>query len=165
METGVKPVPSIPFLGVTNDGRVMNLISQKWLSICDNGHGYKQVFVCVKNKRYVRYVHRLVAECYVPNPKHAPEINHKDGDKANNRAENLEWCTSTENKLHALRTGLRPKTTERQRAVARKNGKKSVAYLREGWRRWAQTEDARAQWLKNLGLKARRTNDRQGEGA
>ena len=69
----VKAVPSIPYLGVTRDGRVMNMISGKWLSVCDNGNGYKQVFICVKNRRYMRYVHRLVAECYLPNPNNLPE--------------------------------------------------------------------------------------------
>lgn len=146
----VKAVPSIPFLGVTRDGRVMNMISHRWLSICDNGHGYKQVFVSVKNKRYMRYVHRLVAECYVPNPHNAHEINHKDGDKGNNNADNLEWCTSSENKLHAIRTGLKPPNSEKQRRVASEIGKRTILKAREGWKKWATTELARAQWLKNL---------------
>ena len=146
----VMVVPSIPYLGVTEDGRVMNMISGKWLAICDNGHGYKQVFVCVKNKRYVRYVHRLVAECYVPNPNNAPEINHKDGNKANNAADNLEWCTSRENKLHAISTGLRPRTSERQRKASSITGKRNIRFAHEGWKNWAKTDEARKVWLKNL---------------
>lgn len=145
----IKQVPSIPFLGVTPDGRVMNLISHKWLAVCDNGYGYKQVFVSVRNKRYVRYVHRLVAECYVPNPANAPEINHKNGDKSNNHKENLEWCTRGENVHHAYSTGLRA-TTEKQRQVARENGKRSIPYLRAGWQKWSQTEIAREHWKRNI---------------
>lgn len=143
-------VPSIPFLGVTKDGRVMNMISGKWLSICDNGHGYKQVFICVRNKHYMRYVHRLVAECYLPNPNNLAEVNHKDGNKANNNVDNLEWCTRSENLQHAIRTGLKPPNSERQRKAASEVGKRSIHYARAGWKEWAKTDRAREQWIKNL---------------
>lgn len=146
----IREVPSIPFLGVTPDGRVMNMISHKWLALCDNGHGYKQVFVSVHNKRYMRYVHRLVAECFIPNPNNAPEINHKDGDKSNNTVDNLEWCTRSENAIHAIRTGLKPPNSEKQRRASSETGKRNIHFAREGWKKWAQTEAAREHWMKNL---------------
>lgn len=125
------------------------MISCKWLATCDNGRGYKQVFVFVRNKRYMRYVHRLVAECFVPNPDNAPEVNHKDGDKGNNSFDNLEWCTRSENQRHAIRMGLRH-PSERQRIAASITGKRSIKLAREGWKKWAKTEAAREHWLKNL---------------
>ena len=58
------------------------------------------------NRRTVS-VHRVVAEAFIPNPNNLPCVNHKDGNKDNNCADNLEWCTYSENNYHACRTGLK----------------------------------------------------------
>lgn len=62
------------------------------------------VYVDGKQKQF--YVHRLIAEAFLPNPDNLPEVNHIDGNPANNRVENLRWCTRAENAQHAFRTGL-----------------------------------------------------------
>lgn len=59
--------------------------------------GYKTVPLTKDGKTTTHYVHRLVAEAFIPNPSNLPFINHKDEDKTNNFVENLEWCTEQYN--------------------------------------------------------------------
>ena len=65
-----------------------------------------------------KLIHRLVAEAFIPNPKNLPIVNHKDGNKTNNAAENLEWVSASENSQHAVKTGL-AKPSQHQKDVAR----------------------------------------------
>lgn len=64
---------------------------------------YKKVCLRKSNEAKNVMVHRLVALAFVPNPENKSEINHKDGNKHNNHADNLEWVTRSENLLHAFR--------------------------------------------------------------
>jgi DNA-binding NarL/FixJ family response regulator len=68
--------------------------------------GYWVVVLCDGEKRHTRYLHRLVAEAWVSNPENKPQVNHRDCDKSNNNANNLEWCTTKENQRHASANGL-----------------------------------------------------------
>jgi hypothetical protein len=63
--------------------------------------GYPAVGLHKNDKRERFYVHRLVAEAFIPNPENKPQVNHKDGNKRNPVSSNLEWCTSKENYVHA----------------------------------------------------------------
>ena len=65
-----------------------------------NMHGYAKVELFNNNKRYYKQIHRLVAETFIPNPDNKTQVNHKNGIKTDNRVENLEWCTQSENVKH-----------------------------------------------------------------
>ena len=68
--------------------------------------GYKYVNLRKDGRTHKGYIHRLMAETFIPNPDNKPEVNHENGDKADNRIENLTWNTRVENMAHARRTGL-----------------------------------------------------------
>ena len=150
MPTEWRKSKSCPFFLASPEGGIMVADTGKMARIMDNGHGYKQVQIMRHNKRYTKYVHRLVAECFLSNPESLPEINHKDGNKANNAVGNLEWCNRSQNLKHSYRIGLHPNTTKKQQEAARKNIEKAREKCREGWRKWSKTKEARERWIKNL---------------
>lgn len=102
------------------------------LKACFDGKGnYLHVNLYANGKQTTKNVHRLVAEAFVDNPGNLPEVNHKDEDKCNNAASNLEWCTHIYNnnygeKLGSVRGKKNPmsKFTEEDIEYIRKNSKK-----------------------------------------
>ena len=92
---------------VTEYGNVYNSKTNKVLCWCDNGSGYKLVYLMINGKRKSKLIHRLVAEAFIPNPNNLPQVNHIDGDKSNNHVSNLEWCTCEYNNNHAIQNELR----------------------------------------------------------
>lgn len=103
---------------VSDRGRVYRVDRGHHMAGMCNHDGYRIVTLCKDGKQCKVFVHRLVAAVFVPNPDNKPEVNHKDGNKANNMASNLEWCTRLENVRHACATGLRSKEQYRARALA-----------------------------------------------
>lgn len=71
-----------------------------------NKNGYRQIILCSNNKRKTKLVHRIVAETFIENPNNYPCVNHINGDKQDNRVENLEWCNYSHNTKEAYRLGL-----------------------------------------------------------
>lgn len=72
-----------------------------------NNSGYPHVGLLFEGKRLQKTVHRLVAEAFLPNPHGHAEIDHKNGNKTDNRVENLEWVSRTENQVRAWQSGLK----------------------------------------------------------
>lgn len=84
-----------------NGEKYFQIRNGKLLSIHDDGHGYMHTKLSKNGKRYNVKVHRLVAEAFIPNPTSLREVNHKNGNKKDNRVENLEWVSPSSNCLHA----------------------------------------------------------------
>lgn len=76
----------------------------------NNPNSYISVGLWQNGKCKQRMLHRLVAEAFIPNPENKPFVNHIDGNKRNNKVENLEWVTCKENNEHAFQTRLNPRT-------------------------------------------------------
>lgn len=77
--------------------------------------GYKQIDLRCRGHKH-QFLHKLVALTFCSNPEKHREINHKDGNKLNNAASNLSWCSRKENMEHAARTGLTSKGSHRHNA-------------------------------------------------
>lgn len=85
---------------INTDGCVWSYKSKKYLKPRYTQKGYARVHLGL-NTDY--YVHRLVAETFIPNPDNLPFVNHKDENKRNNKAVNLEWCKQIYNDTYGTR--------------------------------------------------------------
>lgn len=121
-----KQIKEYPRYSVSNLGRVKNNNTDKVLKGYMDFKGYQRVCIHCRDEgiRKDLKVHRLVAEAFVPNPDNKPQVNHIDGNKQNNAASNLEFCTNQENQLHAYRV---LDSKERRRKIGEAN-KRRVKY-------------------------------------
>ena len=100
-EECVRQIDNFPNYYVTTDGKIYSKPYQRFISQKKDGAGYMLLALRNKGIRLDSLVHRLVAEAFLDNPKNKSEVNHKNKNKSDNRVENLEWVTHTENMIHA----------------------------------------------------------------
>lgn len=93
---------------VSSDGRIRSLLrgEPRVLKAQKDSKGYLRVRVTIDRERMTFKVHREVAKAFLPNPCDLPQVNHINGDKTDNRVDNLEWVTNRENCHHAIANGL-----------------------------------------------------------
>ena len=91
---------------VGQDGTIYSKHYKKMLNPKKNHDGYLRIQIWKNRKCRFVNLHRIIAETYIPNPENKPFVNHINGNKQDNRVENLEWCTQKENIGHAWNTGL-----------------------------------------------------------
>lgn len=114
---------------VSNLGRIRRRDTRKVLRPLTLSRGYKGVrLYYTADKAVTRKIHRIVAEHFIPNPLALPQVNHKDGNKSNNRVENLEWCTNDYNMNHAVAARLIKQGEDRP---CSKCTNESLGYLQE----------------------------------
>lgn len=118
-------IPGIPGYQVSNTGLVKSLPKEftdkrgrLWrrhgsdMQLRKDYKGYLNVLLCHPHGESRLYkVHRLVANAFIDNPKNLPQVNHLNGDKSDNRVENLEWSDNSKNMIHAYKLGLMPRLT------------------------------------------------------
>lgn len=114
----IRDIPSYEGLyAVTSSGRIWSYPKQigfrrgkgSWRKLDLHKAGYLQVILQKDGKLENLLLHRIMALTWIPNPDNLPEINHKDGNKINNRILNLEWVTSRQNMHHSTLIGLQHK--------------------------------------------------------
>ena len=97
-----KPIRNFPNYEVSSNGEVRST-NYNHTGVCKilkpsiSSNGYYGVILVKEGRRFYRAVHRLVAEAFLPNTNNLPYINHRDENKLNNKASNLEWCTAKYN--------------------------------------------------------------------
>lgn len=93
---------------ISNEGKYFNESMQE-LKLANNGRGYLMCKIYRKsNLGFVNkniYIHKLIAQGFIPNSENKSQVNHINGDKSDNRVENLEWCNPLENNLHKVKIG------------------------------------------------------------
>lgn len=104
---------------ISNMGRIKSNVGKILKGSNDKGY----IRVSINDKKY--FVHRLVGEAFLPNPDDLPTINHINEDKADNRAENLEWASLSHQQIHSLPN--RMKHTDKGRVVSQWKGGKLIA--------------------------------------
>ena len=141
-----KVIKEFPNYMVSNMGNVYSIKHKKVMSPRDNSCGYLTLSLCKDSKKHTKYVHRLVAETFLPNPENKKTIDHINCERHDNRLENLRWATQEENCNN-------PKTIEKYKQwVGGNNGnsKSVLQFTKDGdfIRKWDCITDVK----KELGI-------------
>ena len=106
---------------ITRNGRGDFIKKGKILTNINNNMGYEYVRLKDKNESKKFYIHRLVAQAFIPNPNNKKEVNHIDCNPLNNRVDNLEWVSHKENMAYMSKLGRSNKTGEWLEKIKQKN--------------------------------------------
>lgn len=113
-----RDIPGFDGYQASNLGNIKSLEKEVWnahqmvarpekiLKPFSDKKGYLRVKLYKNGSHYTKKIHRLVALAFIPNPEGKPEVNHEDGNKTNNRINNLSWATKKENIQHAFKNEL-----------------------------------------------------------
>ncbi len=135
-----KTIPYLPSYAVSRCGKVIRKEKNKQLTpiwVGPKGYRYLGVHVSQNGKTTSPRIHKLVADVWLEKPTSTQllEVNHKDGDKANNCVDNLQWVTKAQNLRHAVETGLKQKGEELYNSsISEEDVHSCCKLLIDGWR-------------------------------
>lgn len=122
--------------GITEDGKLWSCRTNKFLKPGKDKDGYLYYVISINKKRKTVKAHRLVAETFIPNPDNKPTVNHLNGIRDDNRVENLEWATYSEQQLTPVTKSkqevIHANTDYRAMGQKRNFGRRSVRAYKEG---------------------------------
>lgn len=149
-----KPVGGyLGFYEISNLGRVKSLKDNlgRDRELILKPQKRKDGYFTIELKRSTKFLHRIVAEAFIPNPENKPQVNHKDSNRENNQTGNLEWVTASENILHGYKYG-NIKPTRHRLGAQTGEGEFRQIYLDQRRNRWV----ASVEYLNEKGKKVGR---------
>lgn len=109
-----KDIKGYPQYQISNMGRIWSCRQNRYMKPYKNNKGYQMIkLIAVNGKRKAELVHRLVALNFIDNPEHKPEVNHINHIRDDNRLENLEWVTHSENNMLGRKLPYKHKQKEK----------------------------------------------------
>lgn len=114
---------------ITRNGRGDFIKKGKMLTNIINNMGYEYVMLKGENESKKFYIHRLVAQAFIPNPNNKKEVNHIDCNPLNNRVDNLEWVSHKENMAYMSKLGRSNKTGDWLEKIKQKNISRAKSVL------------------------------------
>lgn len=147
-----RDIPSHPNYQASKDGRVRGkrrviarkngipqTVPERIYKGCVTKHGYRVACIKVNGKDTRIFFHRLVAEAFCEKPEGKTIVNHKDGNKLNNSADNLEWCDYRHNLKHAFENGLRSQVKGEQVHLSKLTDDEVIKILRMSKNKFSAT--------------------------
>lgn len=121
------------YIEVSDQGRVRSWLrgTARILKTQQDKKGYHRLRVTINRVKHSYKLHREVARAFIPNPHNLPQVNHRNGNKSDNRVENLEWISNIDNARHAIENGLWEAVFRASKENNEKNMKPIVAYKLE----------------------------------
>lgn len=90
-------LPQYPQYRIYSNGQIFTEKNEIYLKPINNGNGYFYVNLWINGLQHSRYIHRLVAQAFIPNPSNHKYVDHIDRNKENNNIENIRWVSASEN--------------------------------------------------------------------